>query len=82
MCANMAEPSALERPWTVGPVRVRGLHLSDRARDLGVKPLLAELREQQPDLAAGAKDRSLRKALATLKVESEAKKTLPRLFIK
>ena len=58
----MAEPSALEAVAR-GAVRVRGLHLSDRARDLGVKPLLAELREQQPDLAAGAKDRSLRKAL-------------------
>ena len=32
---------------------VRGLHVADP--DLGLKPLLAKLREQQPDLAAGNK---------------------------
>eukprot|EP00964_Phaeocystis_antarctica_P135903 scaffold100296_cov48-Phaeocystis_antarctica.AAC.1 len=37
---------------------------------LGPKPLLAKLREQQPDLAAGNKE--VREALTTLKAESEA----------
>ena len=45
---------------------VRGLHVADPG--LGVKPLLAKLREQQPDLAAGSKE--VREALTTLKAES------------
>eukprot|EP00964_Phaeocystis_antarctica_P130025 scaffold93840_cov60-Phaeocystis_antarctica.AAC.1 len=48
---------------------VRGLHVADP--DLGVKPLLAKLREQQPDLRAGNKE--VREALiAVKKAESEA----------
>ena len=39
--------------------------------DLGVKPLLARLREQQPDLGAGNKE--VREALKALKAEGEAK---------
>ena len=38
--------------------------------DLGVKRLLAKLREQQPDLGAGT--REVREALTALKAESEA----------
>ena len=38
--------------------------------DLGQKPLLAKLREQQPDLGAGT--REVREALTALKAESEA----------
>ena len=37
--------------------------------DLGAKPLLAKLREQQPDLGAGT--REVREALKALKAESE-----------
>ena len=48
---------------------VRGLHVADP--DLGPKPLLAKLREQQPDLGAGT--REVREALNALKAESEAK---------
>jgi len=44
---------------------VRGLHLAHP--ELGPKPLLAKLREQQPELAAGNKE--VRKALAALKAE-------------
>ena len=51
---------------------VRGLHLAHP--ELGPKPLLAKLREQQPDLAAGNKE--VREALAALKVE-ESKATPP-----
>ena len=47
---------------------VRGLRLADP--ELGPKPLLAKLREQQPDLGAGNKE--VREALLALKVESEA----------
>ena len=39
--------------------------------ELGQKPLLAKLREQQPDLGAGTKE--VREVLAALKAESEAK---------
>eukprot|EP00964_Phaeocystis_antarctica_P037950 scaffold21704_cov65-Phaeocystis_antarctica.AAC.4 len=50
---------------------VRGLHVADP--DLGLKPLLAKLREQQPDL--GAATREVREALIALKAEeSEASK--------
>ena len=42
---------------------VRGLHLAHP--ELGPKPLLAKLRQQQPDLAAGNKE--VREALAALK---------------
>eukprot|EP00964_Phaeocystis_antarctica_P104557 scaffold69654_cov66-Phaeocystis_antarctica.AAC.2 len=50
---------------------VRGLHVADP--DLGLKPLLAKLREQQPDL--GAATREVREALMALKAEeSEAAK--------
>ena len=41
---------------------VRGLHVADP--DLGVKPLLAKLREQQPDLGVGNKE--VREALKAL----------------
>ena len=49
---------------------VRGLWLA--SPDLGPKPLLAKLREQQPDLEAGT--REVREALTALKAESEAAK--------
>ena len=51
---------------------VRGLHLAHP--ELGPKPLLAKLRQQQPDLAAGNKE--VREALAALKAE-ESKATEP-----
>ena len=44
---------------------VRGLHLAHP--ELGPKPLLSKLRQQQPDLAAGNKE--VREALAALKAE-------------
>ena len=47
---------------------VRGLWLADP--ELGPKPLLVKLREQQPDLAAGNKE--VRETLTVLKAESEA----------
>ena len=47
---------------------VRGLRLAHP--ELGPKPLLAKLREQQPDLGAGNKE--VREALTALKAESEA----------
>ena len=47
---------------------VRGLRVAEPA--LGFKPLLAKLREQQPDLGAATKE--VRQALAALKAESEA----------
>eukprot|EP00964_Phaeocystis_antarctica_P028767 scaffold16226_cov60-Phaeocystis_antarctica.AAC.1 len=47
---------------------VRGLWLADP--ELGPKPLLAKLREQQPDLGAGNKE--VREALTLLKAESVA----------
>jgi tetratricopeptide (TPR) repeat protein len=47
---------------------VRGLRLAHP--ELGPKPLLAKLREQQPGLGAGNKE--VREALAALKAESEA----------
>ena len=49
---------------------VRGLRVADP--DLGPKPLLAKLREQQPNLGAGT--REVREALNALKAESEAAK--------
>ena len=50
---------------------VRALRVADP--DLGLKPLLAKLREQQPDL--GAATREVREALIALKAEeSEAAK--------
>eukprot|EP00964_Phaeocystis_antarctica_P113385 scaffold77424_cov55-Phaeocystis_antarctica.AAC.2 len=51
---------------------VRVLQVTDP--DIGFKPLLAKLREQQPDLGATSKE--VRKALAMLKAESEAKAAL------
>ena len=45
---------------------VRGLWLADPG--LGPKPLLAKLREQQPDLGAGTKE--VREALTALKAAS------------
>eukprot|EP00964_Phaeocystis_antarctica_P063350 scaffold38018_cov59-Phaeocystis_antarctica.AAC.3 len=48
---------------------VRGLWLADP--ELGPKPLLAKLREQQPGLGAGNKE--VREALTVLKAESEAR---------
>ena len=47
---------------------VRGMWLAHP--DLGPKPLLAKLREQQPDLGAATKE--VREALVALKAESEA----------
>ena len=47
---------------------VRGLRVTEP--DLGFKPLLAKLREQQPDLGAATKE--VREALKALKAESEA----------
>ena len=47
---------------------VRGLHVAEP--DLGRKPLLVKLREQQPDLGAATKE--VREALTTLKAESKA----------
>eukprot|EP00964_Phaeocystis_antarctica_P113718 scaffold77728_cov65-Phaeocystis_antarctica.AAC.1 len=49
---------------------VRRLRVTDP--DLGVKPLLAKLREQQPDLGAACKE--VREALEALKGESKATK--------
>jgi tetratricopeptide (TPR) repeat protein len=49
---------------------VRGLRVAEP--DLGFKPLLAKLREQQPELGAATKE--VREALAALKAESEAAK--------
>ena len=47
---------------------VRGLRVAEP--DLGLKPLLAKLREQRPELGAATKE--VREALATLTAESEA----------
>ena len=47
---------------------VRGLWLADP--ELGPRPLLAKLREQQPNLGAGT--REVHEALMALKAESEA----------
>ena len=47
---------------------VRGLRVAEP--DLGFKPLLAKLREQQPDLGAATKE--VREALKALKAEGEA----------
>eukprot|EP00964_Phaeocystis_antarctica_P112153 scaffold76360_cov51-Phaeocystis_antarctica.AAC.2 len=52
---------------------VRGLRVAEP--DLGFKPLLAKLREQQPDLGAATKE--VRVALAALKAESEAAAVVP-----
>ena len=49
---------------------VRALRVADP--DLGFKPLLAKLREQQPDLGAATKE--VREALTVLKAEGEAAK--------
>ena len=51
---------------------VRGLHLAHP--ELGPKPLLAKLREQQPDLAAGNKE--VREALVALKAEEIVNKMI------
>ena len=48
---------------------VRGLWLAHP--ELGPKPLLAKLREQQPDLGADTKE--VRKALTALKTEKKAR---------
>ena len=66
------EPLSVGRCWR--PCRmadalleaVRGLRLADP--ELGPKPLLAKLREQQPDLGAGNKE--VREALLALKSEA------------
>ena len=58
---TMCEPHALLEA-------VRALRVA--YPDLGVKRLLAKLREQQPDLGAGT--REVREALTALKAESEA----------
>ena len=49
---------------------VRALHVAEP--DLGPKPLLTKLREQQPDLKAAAKE--VREALTAVQAESEAAK--------
>ena len=49
---------------------VRGLRVAEP--DLGFKPLLAKLREQQPELGAATKE--VREALVALKAENEAAK--------
>ena len=48
---------------------VRGVQVANPG--LGLKPLLARLRKQQPDLEAGT--REVREALTALKAESEAR---------
>ena len=48
---------------------VRALRVAEP--DLGLKPLLAKLREQQPDLGADTKE--VRKALTALKTEKKAR---------
>ena len=60
MCEPCAPDALLEA--------VRGLRVAEP--DLGLKPLLAKLREQRPELGAATKE--VREALATLKAESEA----------
>ena len=60
MCEPCAPDALLEA--------VRGLRLAEP--ELGLKPLLAKLREQRPELGAATKE--VREALATLKAESEA----------
>eukprot|EP00964_Phaeocystis_antarctica_P114803 scaffold78748_cov72-Phaeocystis_antarctica.AAC.4 len=77
LCPPNASPNL--RPWSRLAWRgrmadglleaVRGLWLAHP--ELGPKPLLARLREQQPDLEAGT--REVREALTALKAESEAK---------
>ena len=51
---------------------VRALRVADP--DLNPEPLLAKLREQQPDLGAGT--REVREALAALTAETEAAKAI------
>ena len=63
----MCEPDAILEA-------VRGLRVAEP--DLGFKPLLAKLREQQPDLGAATKE--VREALAALKAESEAAPSSPK----
>ena len=60
MCEPCAPDALLEA--------VRGLRVAEP--DIGLKPLLAKLREQRPELGAATKE--VREALATLKAESEA----------
>ena len=62
--ARMCEPCAPDALLEA----VRGLRVAEP--DLGLKPLLAKLREQRPELGAATKE--VREALATLKAESEA----------
>ena len=58
-------------PCTPDPLleALRALRVADP--ELGQKPLLAKLREQQPELRAGTKE--VREALTALKAESDAK---------
>ena len=63
MCDPCAPDALLEA--------LRGLRVAEP--DLGFKPLLAKLREQQPELGAATKE--VREALKALKAESEAAKT-------
>ena len=58
----MCEPDALVEA-------VRGLRIADPG--LGFRPLLAKLREQQPDLGAGNKE--VREALIAVKAEGKAR---------
>ena len=64
MSDNPCEPGASDPLLEA----VRALRVADP--ELGFKPLLAKLREQQPDLGAATKE--VREALKALKAESEA----------
>ena len=59
MCEPCAPDALLEA--------VRGLRVAEP--DLGLKPLLAKLREQRPELGAATKE--VREAMAALKVADE-----------
>ena len=64
-------PCLMSEPCTPDPLleALRALRVADP--ELGQKPLLAKLREQQPELRAGTKE--VREALTALKAESDAK---------
>ena len=65
VCAHSAAKRGAK--WRGRPAcGLHGLHLAHP--ELGPKPLLARLREQQPDLAAGNKEVREALALAALKI--------------
>eukprot|EP00964_Phaeocystis_antarctica_P096741 scaffold63005_cov65-Phaeocystis_antarctica.AAC.1 len=71
LVARRASGAAEQAPMSDALLEaVRGLWLADP--ELGPKPLLARLQEQQPDLGVGA--REVREALTALKAESGVKK--------